>query len=116
MLFRKSLSRSFDACLRVHQVDLEEITSGTSLVRLLAEAEVLDRVLAEKEFGSPYWDWYDCPGSGSSEFPLELQPGCARWEAFQRLRLVSKGCQSYCGGSAGVPAHEQYTPVATSSA
>jgi hypothetical protein len=39
----------------VHQVDLEEITSGTSLVRLLAEAEVLDRVLAEKEFESPYW-------------------------------------------------------------
>jgi hypothetical protein len=78
----------------VHQVDLEETTSGTSLVRLLAEAEVLDRVLAEKEFGSPYWDWYDCPGSGSSEFSSELQPGCARWETFQRLRLVSKGVKA----------------------
>jgi hypothetical protein len=93
-LFRKSLSRSSDACLRVHRVDLEEITFGTRVVRLLAEAEVLDRVLAEKEFESPYWDWYDCPGSGSSEFPSELQPGCARWKAFQRLRLVSKGVRA----------------------
>jgi hypothetical protein len=48
---------------------LEKITSGRSLVRLLAAAEVLDRVLAEKEFG-------------------------ARWEAFQRLRLVSKGIKA----------------------
>jgi hypothetical protein len=78
----------------VHQVDLEETTSGTSLVRLLAKAEVLNRVLAEKEFGSPYWDWYDCPGFGSSEFSLKLQPGCARWETFQRLRLVSKGVKA----------------------
>jgi hypothetical protein len=83
--------RCSDACLRVHQVDLEETTFRRSLVRLLAEAEVLDRVLAEKEFGSPYWDSYDCPGSGSSEVSLEPQPGCARWETFQRLRLVSKG-------------------------
>jgi hypothetical protein len=101
----------------VHQVDLEETTSGTSLVRLLAEAEVLDRVLAEEEFGSPYWDWYDCPGSGSSEFSSELQPGCARWEKFRRLRPPClQRCQSSCGGAAGVPAREQNAPVATGSA
>jgi hypothetical protein len=28
------------------------------------------------------------------KFPLELQPGCKCWEAFQRLRLVSKGVKA----------------------
>ena len=78
----------------MHQVDLEETTSSTSLARLLAEAGVLDRILAEKEFGSPYWVWYGCGGSGSSELSLELQPGCARWKTFQLLRLVSKGVKA----------------------